>query len=65
MASFAALALIYFADRCCGYDARMRRFLIGLTLALLLTVSISIGVTVARWPHCRQLCPWICARGPV
>ncbi|HXY97238.1 MAG TPA: hypothetical protein VEH00_09715 [Steroidobacteraceae bacterium] len=43
----------------------MRRFLIGLTLVLLLAVSISVGVTVARWPHCRHLCPWICARGAV
>jgi hypothetical protein len=29
----------------------MRRFLIGLTLALLLIVSIGIGVAVAQWPH--------------
>jgi hypothetical protein len=44
----------------------MRRFLIGLTLVLLLAVSISVGVTVARWPHCRHVCPWICAwRGSV
>ncbi len=28
----------------------MRRFLIGLVLALLLIVSIGIGITVARWP---------------
>jgi polyferredoxin len=39
----------------------MRRFLIGLTLVLLLAVSISVGVVVARWPHCRHVCPWICA----
>jgi hypothetical protein len=44
---------------------RMRRFLIGLTLALLLAASIGVGVTVARWPQCRHLCPWICARGAV
>jgi hypothetical protein len=43
----------------------MRHFLIGLTLALLVAASISVGVTVARWPHCRNLCPWICARGAV
>jgi hypothetical protein len=35
----------------------MRRFLIGLTLVLLLTVSIGVGVLVARWPHCRLLQP--------
>jgi hypothetical protein len=33
----------------------MRRFLIGLTLALLLIVSIGVGVTVAQWPHWRHL----------
>jgi hypothetical protein len=43
----------------------MRRFLIGLTLLLLLVVSVGTGVTVARWPHCRHLCPWICARQTV
>jgi len=32
---------------------RMRRLLIGLMLALLLLVSIGLGVTVARWPHWR------------
>jgi hypothetical protein len=33
--------------------AAMRRLLIGLTLALLLVVSIGLGVAVARWhyPH--------------
>jgi hypothetical protein len=31
----------------------MRRFLIALTLVLLLAVSISIGVLVAGWPHWR------------
>jgi hypothetical protein len=31
----------------------MRRLLIGLTVALLLAVSIGVGVTVARWPHAR------------
>jgi hypothetical protein len=35
----------------------MRRFLIGLTLVLLLAVSIGVGVLVARWPYCRQLRP--------
>ena len=40
----------------------MRRILIGLTLALLLVVSIGVGVTVARWPQCRHVCPWVCAR---
>jgi hypothetical protein len=29
----------------------MRRLLIGLTLTLLLVVSIGVGVVVARWPH--------------
>ncbi|HVS75765.1 MAG TPA: hypothetical protein VHE11_02445 [Steroidobacteraceae bacterium] len=33
----------------------MQRFLIGLTLALLLIVSIGIGVAVARWPEWRHL----------
>jgi len=28
----------------------MRRFLIALTLVLLLAVSISVGVLVAEWP---------------
>jgi hypothetical protein len=28
----------------------MRRLLIGLTVALLLLVSIAVGVVVARWP---------------
>jgi hypothetical protein len=28
----------------------MRRLMIALTVALLLAVSIGIGVTVARWP---------------
>jgi hypothetical protein len=32
----------------------MRRFLIGLTLALLLIVSIGIGVAVALWPSWRH-----------
>ena len=25
-----------------------------------LAVSISVGVAVARWPHCRHVCPWLC-----
>jgi hypothetical protein len=29
----------------------MRRLLIGLTVALLLVVSIGVGVAVARWPQ--------------
>jgi hypothetical protein len=29
----------------------MQRFLIALTLGLLLAVSVGIGVAVARWPH--------------
>jgi hypothetical protein len=33
-----------------GYDAAMRRVLIGLTVTLLLVVSIGVGVAVARWP---------------
>jgi len=32
----------------------MRRFLIGLVLALLLIVSIGIGITVARWPDLKS-----------
>ena len=32
---------------------RMRRFLIGLVVTLLLVVSIGIGIVVARWPWCR------------
>jgi len=28
----------------------MRRFLIGLTLAILVTVSIGIGIVIADWP---------------
>jgi len=28
----------------------MRRFLIGLVVALLLVASIVVGVTVAKWP---------------
>jgi len=40
----------------------MRRFLIALTLVLLLAVSIGVGIMVALWPHCRHLCPWTCAR---
>jgi hypothetical protein len=32
----------------------MQRFLIGLTLALLLIVSIGIGIAVARWPEWRH-----------
>ncbi len=34
-----------------GYDARMRRFLIVVTLILLVAVSLGIGVVVDRWPH--------------
>jgi hypothetical protein len=33
-----------------GYDAAMRRVLIGLTVTVLLVVSIGVGVAVARWP---------------
>jgi hypothetical protein len=32
----------------------MQRFLIGLTLALLLIVSIGFGIAVARWPEWRH-----------
>jgi hypothetical protein len=31
----------------------MRRLLIGLTVTLLLVVSIGVGVAVARWPLAR------------
>jgi hypothetical protein len=34
-----------------GFAAVMRRFLIGLVLALLLIASVGVGVTVARWPE--------------
>jgi hypothetical protein len=33
----------------------MRRFLIGLTLVLLLIVSIGIGLAIAQWPRWRHL----------
>ena len=33
----------------------MQRFLIGLTLTVLLIVSIGIGIAVARWPEWRHL----------
>jgi hypothetical protein len=36
-----------------GDRRTMRRFLIALTLVLLLAVSISIGVLVAGWPQWR------------
>jgi len=29
----------------------MRRVLIGLTVTLLVVVSIGVGVAIARWPH--------------
>jgi hypothetical protein len=29
----------------------LRRFMIGVVLVLLIGVSVSIGVIVARWPH--------------
>jgi hypothetical protein len=32
----------------------MQRFLIGLTLTLLLIVSIGMGIAVARWPEWRH-----------
>jgi hypothetical protein len=32
----------------------MRRFLIGLTLTVLLIVSIGIGMAVANWPQWRH-----------
>jgi hypothetical protein len=32
----------------------MQRFLIGLTLALLLIISVGIGIAVARWPEWRH-----------
>ncbi|HEY6482732.1 MAG TPA: hypothetical protein VIY54_04325 [Steroidobacteraceae bacterium] len=32
----------------------MQRFLIGLTLALLLIISIGVGIAVARWPEWRH-----------
>jgi len=35
----------------------MRRVLIGLTVAVLLLLSIGIGVVVARWPQHPHLWP--------
>jgi hypothetical protein len=35
----------------------MRRVLIGLTLALLLVLSVGVGVVVARWPLYPRLWP--------
>jgi hypothetical protein len=35
----------------------MRRLLIGLTVTLLLVVSICVGVAVARWPQHPHLWP--------
>jgi hypothetical protein len=32
----------------------MQRFLIGLTLTVLLIVSIGVGIAVARWPEWRH-----------
>ncbi len=32
----------------------MRRFLIGLTLVVLLAVSIGVGVLLAEWPSLRH-----------
>jgi hypothetical protein len=32
-----------------------RRLLIALTFVLLIAVSVSVGVLVARWPHLREL----------
>ena len=35
----------------------MRRFLIGLTVTLLLAFSIAVGILVADWPQLRHLLP--------
>jgi hypothetical protein len=35
----------------------MRRLLIGLTVTLLVVVSIGVGVAVARWPQHAHLWP--------
>ena len=40
-----------------GYDVVMRRLLIGLTVTLLVVVSIGVGVAVARWPQHAHLWP--------
>ena len=40
-----------------SYDVAMRRLLIGLTLTLLLVVSICVGVAVALWPQHSHLWP--------
>ena len=37
-----------------GGGQAMRRFLIALTLVLLLAVSVGIGVLVAGWPRWRD-----------
>ena len=44
-------ARLIFGRKLTGYDAAMRRLLIGLTVTLLVVVSIGVGVAVARWPH--------------
>lgn len=38
----------------------MRRFLIGLVLALLLLISTGIGIAVARWPVWKRCWPHLC-----
>ena len=40
-----------------GYDVAMRRLLIGLTVILLLVISVGVGVAVARWPQHPRLWP--------
>jgi hypothetical protein len=35
----------------------MRGVLIGLTLTVLLVVSVGVGILVARWPHYPHLWP--------
>jgi hypothetical protein len=49
MASFSGTGRL-FQQLHVRYDAAMRRVLIGLTVTLLLVVSIGVGVVVARWP---------------
>jgi hypothetical protein len=40
----------WFPRGCQGVLLPMRRFLIGVLVALLLIVSVAVGVTVAKWP---------------
>lgn len=49
------IAVCRLVDTTRGDSPTMRRFLIALTLVLLLTVSIGVGILVADWPHWRRV----------